>query len=93
MHKLWGRDDGEGGCKKCYRLFFSVERLSTKMPPLRGFSVRLGTAFYEDVTPLGLFCSFGDGFLRRCRPLGLCLVMAKAEGVIRSTQPHAEAWG
>ncbi|MBN8589825.1 MAG: hypothetical protein J0L94_16045 [Rhodothermia bacterium] len=46
------------------------------MSPLRGFSVRLMMAFYEDVAPTGL-----------------CLVMAKAEGVIRSTQPHAEAWG
>ncbi|MBN8589621.1 MAG: hypothetical protein J0L94_15020 [Rhodothermia bacterium] len=46
------------------------------MPPLRGFSVRLVTPFYEDATPTGL-----------------CLVMAKAEGVIRCTQPHAEAWG
>ncbi|MBN8589973.1 MAG: hypothetical protein J0L94_16795 [Rhodothermia bacterium] len=63
------------------------------MPPLRGFSVRLVTPFYEDATPTGLFCSFGDGILRRCRSLGLCLVMAKAEGVIRCTQPHAEAWG
>ncbi|MBN8589622.1 MAG: hypothetical protein J0L94_15025 [Rhodothermia bacterium] len=43
---------------------------STKMPPLRGFGVRLVTAFYEDVTPTGLFCSFGDGILRRCHPYG-----------------------
>ncbi|MBN8588315.1 MAG: hypothetical protein J0L94_08325 [Rhodothermia bacterium] len=65
------------------------KRFSTKMSPLRGFSFRLMSAFYEDATPTGLFFSFDVGFLRRCHSLGLgcALSWLKPEGVAVAHSP------
>ncbi|MBN8588322.1 MAG: hypothetical protein J0L94_08360 [Rhodothermia bacterium] len=63
------------------------------MPPLRGFSFRLMSAFYEDVARWGWVVRLMSGFYEDAISLGLCLVMAKAGRGGRCTQPHAEAWG
>ncbi|MBN8588316.1 MAG: hypothetical protein J0L94_08330 [Rhodothermia bacterium] len=47
------------------------EWFSTKMSPLRGWALRLMSAFYEDATPTGLFFSFGMVFYEDATPTGL----------------------